>query len=673
MGLTMRGRSIRGNIAVAAAVTAVGAFTPASYGVLYTSTTDWIGNASAGSSALWSTGTNWNPATAVSAGTVAAQFNGATSGTPKKLTVDITATNRNAGAVLFVNSGAAGDGFTFISATADRTISIRPDGFVNNDADTQTFNVPIKVFTTGGGGGAATIISATAGNLVFNGGQAAGTTLAAFDMNGAGALTVNGAFNTTITGVLAGTGAVNKNGAGTFTLSGTAANTINGLVTVNGGTLSLSKTAGVNAIAGALTVGDGTNAATAKLLAANQIIDSSAVTVSANATFDMNSLAETIGTLAGTGAITNNTAGLTINGSGASNFGGTIAGAGSLTKSAASTGITTLSGNNSSYAGNIIVNGGRLSVTNNGALGNAAGNTQIATGAELLFTGATVSTAEPVTINGVGGTDNGAIAGIANSTVTLSGPITLATSSQITASSGSTLTFSNANAITGTNVSLTLQGTTTTSAISGAISLGTGGLTKAQGGKWVLSGPNDYSGTTTVSAGTLLVNGTHVNAGDYTVASGATLGGTGSITLAANTNSVTVNGTFAPGASIESIDINTGDLTLGSTAITNIEIDLTGNLSDEVNVGDLLTYGGTLNVTFSGTNTSGGSWDVFDFGSFTGTFGANVNFISTPAGQTASFNEESGVVTLTAVPEPAAASVLLLGAAGMILRRRRSA
>jgi len=54
-----------------------------------------------------------------------------------------------------------------------------------------------------------------------------------------------------------------------------------------------------------------------------------------------------------------------------------------------------------------------------------------------------------------------------------------------------------------------------------------GGLTKSGGGTLVLGGTNGYTGTTTVAAGRLAVNGSL--AGGVTVQSGATLGGSGSI------------------------------------------------------------------------------------------------------------------------------------------------
>ena len=54
-------------------------------------------------------------------------------------------------------------------------------------------------------------------------------------------------------------------------------------------------------------------------------------------------------------------------------------------------------------------------------------------------------------------------------------------------------------------------------------------LTKSGLGTAIFNAANTYTGTTTVNAGALLVNGNHSGTGAVTVASGATLGGTGSI------------------------------------------------------------------------------------------------------------------------------------------------
>src|SRR5439155_25243152 len=126
---------------------------------------------------------------------------------------------------------------------------------------------------------------------------------------------------------------------GSLSLGGTTANTYRGPTTVNSGTLDLNKTAGVTAVAGNLVIGSGAGTATVRLLASNQIADTSGVTLSAAGTpvFNLNNFNETIGSLS-----SSNTAAAVQLGSGtlatggdnsSTTFAGAISGTGgSLTK-----------------------------------------------------------------------------------------------------------------------------------------------------------------------------------------------------------------------------------------------------------------------------------------------------------------------------------------------------
>lgn len=83
-------------------------------------------------------------------------------------------------------------------------------------------------------------------------------------------------------------------------------------------------------------------------------------------------------------------------------------------------------------------------------------------------------------------------------------------------------------------------------------------LVKVGGGILTLSGNNTYAGTTTISDGTLWVNGTHTNVSVYNVASNATLGGVGVI---GSTVTNLLGGTLAPGTNSIGT-LGTGNLTL---------------------------------------------------------------------------------------------------------------
>ena len=101
---------------------------------------------------------------------------------------------------------------------------------------------------------------------------------------------------------------------------------------------------------------------------------------------------------------------------------------------------------------------------------------------------------------------------------------------------GSGLHFTNVgdNVAFGTgNRTLTLTGNTTGNILEGTLGDPTSNslsLAKTGSAEWILNGNNSYTGTTTISAGVLRVNGTHTGGGTYTIASGATLGGDGTIT-----------------------------------------------------------------------------------------------------------------------------------------------
>ena len=173
----------------------------------------------------------------------------------------------------------------------------------------------------------------------------------------------------TFSGVIqdgSGTVSLTKLGTGVLTLSGSAANTFTGLTAVSAGTLILGKTAGVNAIGGNLSIGDGSGTDTVQLANDNQIPDAASVTLSSGGVLDLNGHSETIDGLtsnsAGVGTVTSGATGAVTLGVGAAgatgNFSGVIQngsgtvgltklGAGSLTMSGSSantyTGITTVS------------------------------------------------------------------------------------------------------------------------------------------------------------------------------------------------------------------------------------------------------------------------------------------------------------------------------------------
>jgi autotransporter-associated beta strand protein len=127
-----------------------------------------------------------------------------------------------------------------------------------------------------------------------------------------------------------------------------------------------------------------------------------------------------------------------------------------------------------------------------------------------------------------------------------------------------------------------------------------GSFTKIGTGTLILSGANVYTGGTRISAGTLLISnasGSGTGSGWVIVDRGATLGGNGTITLAAGTRVIN-NGTIAPGDSTGQLNVN-GNLQLDSSS--NLSFQIGGAAAGYYDVlnkinGDALTLHGMLTI-----------------------------------------------------------------------------
>ncbi len=173
-----------------------------------------------------------------------------------------------------------------------------------------------------------------------------------------------------------------------------------------------------------------------------------------------------------------------------------IVAGGSLTKQGA--GVMTLTGANT-FTGATIVGAGVLNIQNATALGTTAGGATVSAGAALQLQGNIAVGAEPLTLNGSGVANDGALRVINGNTSWL-GPLTLGSASMISVDTG-TLTLSGTMNNAGFLATYGGAGNTTAS---GAIS-GAGGLTKMGAGSLTLSTANPFSGTTTINAGTLVL------------------------------------------------------------------------------------------------------------------------------------------------------------------------
>jgi autotransporter-associated beta strand protein len=153
-------------------------------------------------------------------------------------------------------------------------------------------------------------------------------------------------------------------------------------------------------------------------------------------------------------------------------------------------------------------------------------------------------------------------------------------------------------------------------AYSGVVNVGLDGgarLAKSTGGTVELNGVNTYSGTTTISDGTLLVNGAHMGSAGFQVGENGTLGGVGTIDT-----EVDVEGTLAPGTSVGTLTVNDA---VTFDAGSHFAVELSGAAADKLVAKDLnLAASEFLDVSVL-SPLAGDSWLIAEYsGTLTGAF-----------------------------------------------------
>jgi autotransporter-associated beta strand protein len=141
-----------------------------------------------------------------------------------------------------------------------------------------------------------------------------------------------------------------------------------------------------------------------------------------------------------------------------------------------------------------------------------------------------------------------------------------------------------------------------------------GKLVKTGAGNTVLSGINTYTGTTTVDAGTLSVNGSIASSSLTTVNSGGTLGGNGFVG-----DTLINGGVLAPGNSIGTLTVS-GSLTMTAASTYLVQISAassdktivtgTATLAGKVAVDPLARIAATTTYTILTAGTISGSFDT---------------------------------------------------------------
>ncbi|EBU7166754.1 fibronectin-binding autotransporter adhesin ShdA [Salmonella enterica subsp. enterica serovar Stockholm] len=383
---------------------------------------------------------------------------------------------------------------------------------------------------------------------------------------------------------LSGSGSLVKTGTGELTLSGD--NDYSGGTTISGGTLTAdhADSLGTGAIAnsGVLQVGEGELENTLSGSGSLVKTGSGELTLSGDNDYsggtiisDGTLIADNADSL-GTGAVANS--GVLQVGEG--ELENTLSGSGSLMKTG--TGELTLSGDNG-YSGGTTITGGTLIADNADSLGTGA-----------VANSGVLQVGEGELENTLSG--SGSLVKTGTGELTLSGDNSYSGGTTIT---DGTLTADHADslgtgAVANSGVLQVGEGE-----LENTLS-GSGSLVKTGTGELTLSGDNSYSGTTTITDGTLIA--ANVNA-----LGGGNIDNSGTLMLDANGAFELANVTTHTGATTAlaaGSTLDAGQLTQenGST----LSIDLGAATDDAVITADSVTLGGTLNVTGIGSVTD--SW-----------------------------------------------------------------
>jgi autotransporter-associated beta strand protein len=595
----------------------------------------------------------------------------------------------------------AGSGAYVINPATPGTNGFTLTGNVlNSSTSLQTINdriasTALRTFTTTAGGGdialggnisgGGSMVKAGAGTLTLSGGGSIGR----MDVDSGGLTVSSGTY--TLSSFFT-TNSVNNGTAATYTQSGgsmttsASGNFIGNVAGAGTGTVNLS--GGTFATSGITYLGDDA-AGTWNLSGSGTFTTSATYSILGN---------NAVGTWSQTGGTANFTQ---INaaqtaaaaGSSVSVSGGTFNSSsiyylgvgGASTLNVSGTGAVNLTTLNAGYqsAGTVNVNGGTLAISGTFSMGTLAGGSST-----VNLDGGTLSTI---------GVTNG---GNGTRTFNFNGGTLKATGASATFMQGlTTANVKNGGAIIDTNgFNITIGQSLVNFA--GAT---TDSLTKQGNGTLTLSGTNTYTGATTITGGTLTLGA----AGSINNSSGVSLGTVGTFNVAAKVGGYTVNNLSGSGNVVGALTVSTtlaignspgtvnfdNNLTLGTASTFAYEIvggtsaadlgDVAGNLTLTGSILDLAQYGagiyapgdkftlfaydGTLTGVFNDLTDTAPLLDGSQFTDAGGIWEIDYNDGS------AGLNGGSGTnyVTITAVPEPAAA---LLGGIGLLalLRRRRN-
>jgi fibronectin-binding autotransporter adhesin len=485
------------------------------------------------------------------------------------------------------------------------------------------------------------ITTVAAGTLEIGNGGTTGSVRG--DINNEGTVIFNRSDAPTYSGNIVGAGDVTKLGAGTLTMSGV--NTFAGVARINAGTLAVASAGALGSGLSRPTIAFG--GGTLQYTSGNQVDYSSQIIAAAAQTIriDTNSEAVTFATgLAGAGSTLEKLGAGTLTLSGSSSYtGGTTVSGGTLdvtTGGVIAHSSTALAVGTTTGSGAIVVSGGSVTVgdatlgrdassagtlTISSGLFNSTGTLLVGGGAAATGTfdilGGTVTTRDTAigsgsssgvaTVSGGTWTNSGNLSlgsggtlAITGGIVVVGGTLSESTANSIDLAAGGVLRIGSGGAGGELQANLDFDGdlvfNRSGAASYGGTLAGTGALTKEGSGTLTLSsaGSFGYTGQTTVSAGSLLVDGTLTRSA-VVVESSAFLGGSGTI---AQSVTVANGGLMSPGTdgTISLLTVGSAVLQAGSQVSFGILAD--GGLSGTAGVNyDSIRITNSSGVDFGGT------------------------------------------------------------------------
>jgi fibronectin-binding autotransporter adhesin len=457
------------------------------------------------------------------------------------------------------------------------------NGQLTVQSGTLSVNTINNASTSGVLGNSALAVSLGAlgstGTLEFSGATTSSTKSFSLATGGIGAFQIDNASTIlTLSGVISGSGALQKTAGGTLELTGT--NSYAGGTTINGGTVAINNSSSLGASTGGLTINSGTLEVTTGFSSSRTL---SLGTPASTLQIDVGQTFNITGVVGGTGTLNKTGSGTLVLSAANLYTGGTTISGGTLAINSASS-LGTSIGGLTINAGTLEVSSG-FSATTAIALGNSTSTLQIDGG--QIFSVATVVSGNG-TLNKTGsGTLVLATANSYSGGTVLNG----GTLSIIAGALGSGALTINAGTLELAG-SLTAAPTLTLSSSSSAIQVdngftyslnsaitGTGGLNVTGGGTLALGGANTFSGGTTVTAGTLQLNASE---------------------RLLNTAPLTVNGGTL---NLQSFNETVGALTLSSGTITGSGTLTASSITLQAGSISAILAGTTLTKSTAGTMT----------------------------------------------------------------------